>query len=101
MELPKVEGGPARDVDSSQTGREVRQVEGRLSVPGRCRCGAGAGRSGRPELATSHPVVEVVYAYNVDVHVAAGSMQEVVAANGEQIAVAADDCDRKFRVREL
>src|SRR3990172_12585631 len=28
-------------------------------------------------------------------------MQEVVAANGEQVAVAADDCDRKFRVREL
>ena len=80
---------------------QQRQIEGRFRVSDRRGGGFGQmGRGGR-HLAAGHAVVQVVDADHGQVHVAPGRMDEVIAADGEQIAVAAEDHDVQLGIAQL
>jgi hypothetical protein len=79
--------GPARHVDSTARLRQVRQVEGFLEIPVRGRRRHGLLRRGRTDLAAGHPVRQVVHADDRHIDVSPGGVDEVIAANGDEVAV--------------
>src|ERR1019366_9399448 len=63
--------------------------------------GNDLGGSGRPGLAAGHGIGEIIDADHLDVHIAARGVNEVVAADGEQVAIAGVDHHLQLRVGEL
>src|SRR4030066_292219 len=96
-----VEGRPAGDVDRADGFGQEGQVEGRFKVA------EGGSRKGGPfggwrgHLPAGHGVVEVIDADDRDVDVPPGGVDEVVAADGDDVAVAAEDDDFELGVGQL
>ncbi len=84
-------GRPAGDKAGSRGRQQVGQIERQLGVTIRAGGAARPARRGGPELTARHTVIEIVDAYDLDVHVAAGGVDEVVATDGRQIAIPTED----------
>ena len=97
----RVVGGGAGDKSRAGCLGQFRDVEAALDRAVRRRRRFGVGRRQRRILAAGHAVNVVVEQDNRDVDVAAGRMDEVVAANRGGVAVARADDDVQFRLGEL
>ena len=84
-------GRAAGDERGSRGARQLADVEGRLGVAVRARLGDVALVRGRAGLPAGHAVDGVVEHQRREVDVAAGGMDEMVAADGGAVAVAHDD----------
>ena len=100
-EVPRVQNGPPGHIGRSCSIGQEREVERRFRVAhgsggGICHTGRG-GRC----LAAGHAVIEIVDANHCQIDVAACGMDKVVAADGEEVAVTAEDHHIQFGIGEL
>src|SRR3990172_1528725 len=100
-DLLHVVRGPARHVDRTARVGEVREVERLLVRAIRRGGGDRRERRGRGDLTARHTVREVVHAHDEEIGVAAGRVDEVVAADGGEVTVAGVDHHLEVRSREL
>src|SRR3990170_3792681 len=100
-DAPRVQRRPPRDVRGAARGGEPREVERVLEVPVRRRCRLRLCGRRRTHLPARHPVVEVVDANHMDVHVPPRGVDEVVPADREQVPVPAEHGHVQVRVRKL
>ena len=74
---------------------------GRATAPSGRRLGLHADLGRGRVLALGEPVDLVVEEQDLQIHVAAQHVDEVIAADRQRVAVAGDDPDRELRAREL
>jgi len=96
-----VECRPTRDVGRAGGLRQVGDVEWMLQVPPGRGTGGGTGRRRRAHLPAGHAVDEIVGTNHGDVHISPGGMDEVIATDGDQIAVTREDNHLEAVVRQL
>ena len=96
-----VKGRPAGDEGRAGGVRQERQAERRFVIAGRRRRGVGVGWRRRRHLSAGHAVSEIVHADDHEVHVPARGVNEVIAADAGEVAVAADDHDLEFGIGEF
>ena len=101
LELLHVVRSPPRDVDRARGVEQMRQIPVRFERGerrGRCRCRVGRRRRG---LAACHRVDQVVDAHDLDIEVAPRGVDQVIAADRGQVAIAGVDHHRQLGVREF
>src|SRR4030042_1149240 len=87
LRLAHVQHCPAGNVGSSAGSHKLWQVEGWIEVAvGRCGS-ARSERCGRPHLATSHAIVEIVYTDDGHVDIAASSVNKMVTPDTRQVTI--------------
>ena len=93
--------GPARDVYCAAGRCQLAEVKGLLGAA--CRAGGGlcTERGAGGLLAAGHAVIQVVNADYGHVDIAAGRMNEVIAADGDQVAVTGGNQDLALRPGQL
>src|SRR5277367_7082280 len=84
-----MEGGPAGYVDRAGCFHQIRQVERRIVSPIRIGRGDNVTRRGWSCLTASHCVNKVIDADDLKVQVAPCRMNQVISADGEQVAIPA------------
>ena len=100
-QVARVENGPPGHIGRPRRIGQKRQVERRLGIPQRGGGRFGHARSRCRSLASGHAVVEVVYANHREIHVPPCGMDEMIAADGEQVAVAAEHDHVELRVGQF
>ena len=89
QKLPHVQYGPACDENCTGRLRQIGQIEWMLHGTqwrSRSLC---ADRRRWPDLTAGHAVIEIIDADNVQIDVASGSMNKMIAADRRQVTVAA------------
>ena len=83
-----MKGGPAGYIDGPGCSRQRAEVERLFEVAEGGRGGFRPERGGRGHLAAGHSIIEVVHTDDGQVHVSPSRVDKVIAADGEEIAVA-------------
>jgi hypothetical protein len=100
-QLLHVVRGPAGHIRRAGRFRQRHQVERGLENAVRIGRADHLGRRGRRCLASGHRIGQVIDADYFEVHVAPRSMNKMIAADGEQIAVTRVDHYLQFGIRQL
>ena len=99
--IPRVQNGPPGHVGCARCKGQKGKAERLVRIAARSGCCFGHAGGGGCRLAAGHAVDQVVHADHRDIHVAPGRMDEVIAADGEKIAVPAEYHHVKLRIGQL